>query len=163
MATFSADVVAMRHASVPSLTERGYFPNPRNNHLIHIPILRLSQTYQIISLTTVGEESVARRKPLEPQRVKIRPTFSHRDVCRRISNWPWVEGLDRQSQDIRSLKGGKSHMGKGGVAGRRETPVVGPVPMADSVGLRFAGPSTTDERSATKDGSATFETVEYGA
>ena len=108
MSTFSADVVAMRHGPASPLTEQGYFLDPRNNHLIHIPILRLSQRYQIISLTTMEEESIVRQKSLEPQRVTIGPTFSHRDVCRRISNWPRVEGLDRQRQTIRSLKGIKS-------------------------------------------------------
>ena len=47
-------------------------------------------------------------------------------------------------------------MGKGEVVGRRETLMAGPVPTADSVGLWFAEPSTTDERSATQDDSAAF-------
>jgi len=48
-------------------------------------------------------------------------------------------------------------MGKDGVAGRRETPVAGSlVPTAASVGLRYAGPSARDNRSAAKDGPAAF-------
>ena len=81
----------------------GYFLNPRNNHLIHMPVMELSQRYQIISLTPVEEELVARRKALEPRSdpLSATKTFAAGSV------FGPRKGVGPTKPEDPSLKGGK--------------------------------------------------------